>query len=148
MVENTILRGVYVAAIRSTTFFELNHATLATPVLQLPYFLIALATIAYFCGIKRQTNTVVASLGPYIGELAPQELATFAIFCKQDQAEVERFQLLPIPISLSYAEFERLLLGMSYHLHVMKKKSEPFEEFLGDMLDSVYKKAGVLVLEE
>jgi hypothetical protein len=69
----------------------------------------------------------------------------FTLFAKQQQAEIEKLSLLPIPLCFNYTDFERLLLGMAYHMHVMKKKSEPFEDFLGDMMDSVYKKAGVLL---
>jgi hypothetical protein len=51
----------------------------------------------------------------------------------------------PQPLEYNYAEFERLLLGMAHHIFVAKKKAGKFEEYLGEMLDMIFKKAGVLV---
>lgn len=36
--------------------------------------------------------------------------------------------LHPQPLSYNYDEFERLLLGIAYHVYITKKKGEPFEE--------------------
>lgn len=76
-----------------------------------------------------------------------QELAIIAVFAKQPSsgAGLERFKLHPQPLEYDYAEFERLLLGMAWHVYQVKKKGDVvFEEFLGEMLDSVFKKSGVL----
>lgn len=61
------------------------------------------------------------------------------------QTDPEHFDLHPHPIDIDYDEFERLLLGIAHHVYVTKKQQGAFEEFLGDVLDSVFKKAGVLV---
>mmetsp|Transcript_37672 Transcript_37672/g.83892 ORF Transcript_37672/g.83892 Transcript_37672/m.83892 type:complete len:441 (-) Transcript_37672:2613-3935(-) len=74
-----------------------------------------------------------------------QELAIIAVFAKQTTTDPEHFVLHPQPLEYNYNEFERLLLGMAWHVYVTKKKPEPFEEFLGEMLDSIFKKANVLV---
>jgi hypothetical protein len=57
----------------------------------------------------------------------------------------ERFMLHSQPLEYNYAEFERLLLGIAWHIYVTKKKLELFEEYLGEMLDTIFKKAAVLV---
>ncbi|KAF5840410.1 hypothetical protein DUNSADRAFT_16787 [Dunaliella salina] len=74
-----------------------------------------------------------------------QELTIIAIFAKQTSTIPEEFVLHPQPLSYNYDEFERLLLGIAHHIYVTKKKGEAFEEFLGETLDSIYKKANVLV---
>eukprot|EP00798_Chlamydomonas_sp_ICE-L_P014421 gene14421-20427_t len=74
-----------------------------------------------------------------------QELAIIAVFAKQTETDPENFVLHPQPLEYNYQEFERLLLGIAIHVHVTKKKEKPFEEFLGEVLDSIFKKAGVLV---
>ncbi len=53
--------------------------------------------------------------------------------------------LHPQPLEYNYTEFERLLLGMAWHIYVTKKKSGAFEEYLGEMLDTIFKRASVLV---
>lgn len=63
----------------------------------------------------------------------------------QTKSDPDHFALHPQPLELNYVEFERLLLGMAYHIFVTKKKAGAFEEYLGEMLDSIFKKAGVLV---
>ncbi|KAG1680749.1 hypothetical protein FOA52_008082 [Chlamydomonas sp. UWO 241] len=74
-----------------------------------------------------------------------QELALIAIFAKQTTTSPEAFVLHPQPLEYNYSEFERLLLGMAHHIFVAKKKAGKFEEYLGEMLDMIFKKAGVLV---
>jgi hypothetical protein len=65
------------------------------------------------------------------------------------------------PLEYDYNEFERLLLGAAWMVYSNRKKAPggaggggaggggggevPFEEQLGEMLDAVFKKAGVLV---
>ena len=47
---------------------------------------------------------------------------------------------------VNYDEFERLLLGLAFKMYQSEEnREEPFEEFLGETLDGIYKKAGVLV---
>ena len=53
--------------------------------------------------------------------------------------------LQPVPLALSNEQLERLLLAITHHMYAMKKQHHPFEEFLGETLDYVYKKSGVLV---
>lgn len=43
----------------------------------------------------------------------------------------EEWVLHPQPLSYNYDEFERLLLGIAYHIYVTKKKGEAFEEVRG-----------------
>ncbi|GAX72798.1 hypothetical protein CEUSTIGMA_g253.t1 [Chlamydomonas eustigma] len=74
-----------------------------------------------------------------------QELALIAVFAKQTSTDPHRFILHPHPLDYNYSEFERLLLGMAWHIYVTKKKGEAFEEYLGEMLDTIFKKAGILV---
>lgn len=59
-----------------------------------------------------------------------------------------RFVLHPMPLSLDYDEMERLLLGTAHVLAWARKKRTAgggFEEFLGEFLDAIYKKSGVLI---
>jgi hypothetical protein len=56
-----------------------------------------------------------------------------------------RFTLHPQPLALDYDEFEKLLLGLAHLLAWARKKGDAFEEFLGELLDNVYKRAGVLL---
>lgn len=80
-------------------------------------------------------------------EFSFQELALIAIFAKQPSADPEKFVLHPEPLEYDYDEFEKLLLGMSFQMFMVKKKMDDanFNEFLGETLDTVFKKAGVLV---
>lgn len=42
------------------------------------------------------------------------------------------------------SDFERLLVAMTHYLHQVRKRKEPLEEYLGEVMDFVYRKAGVL----
>jgi hypothetical protein len=53
--------------------------------------------------------------------------------------------LHPRPLGLDYDQFERLLLGYARLLAWARKRGDAFEEFLGELLDGVFKKAGVLL---
>lgn len=78
-----------------------------------------------------------------------QELVLAAIFAKQIVSDAEKFKLHPQPLEYDYNEFEKLLLGIAWHVYQIKKKGDvTFEEFLGEMLDSIFKRAGVLVEAE
>mmetsp|Transcript_2579 Transcript_2579/g.4376 ORF Transcript_2579/g.4376 Transcript_2579/m.4376 type:complete len:436 (+) Transcript_2579:107-1414(+) len=74
-----------------------------------------------------------------------QELVNIAIFAKQTSADPEKFVLHPQPLEYNYSEFERLLLGIAWLVYTTKKKGEAFEEFLGETLDAIFRRAGVLV---
>ncbi|GLC43541.1 hypothetical protein PLESTM_001484500 [Pleodorina starrii] len=91
-----------------------------------------------------------------------QELALIAVFAKQRSTDPETFVLHPQPLEYDYDQFERLLLGAAWTTFNNRKKAAPgggggggggagadggggFEEFLGETLDNVYKRAGVLV---
>lgn len=78
-------------------------------------------------------------------EFSYQELALLTIVAKQTQNSMESFMLQPQPISLNYNEFEKLILCIAYHMYTIKKRHDPFEGFLGETLDSIYKRGGVLI---
>jgi hypothetical protein len=73
------------------------------------------------------------------------DLALLIIFAKQTSIEPEHFVLHPTPLDINYAEFERLILAISYHLYLTKTRYDPFEEYLGETMDNIFKKAGVLL---
>lgn len=82
----------------------------------------------------------------FIGkELNFNDFSLLIIFAKQTALEPENFKLHPIPLNVNYAEFERLILAISYHLYLAKPRPDPFEEYLGETMDNVFKKAGVLL---
>lgn len=55
----------------------------------------------------------------------------------------EEFELHNTRMLLDYDEFEKLLLGIAYQTASSRKKLDVFEEFLGETLDSVFRKANV-----
>jgi hypothetical protein len=61
---------------------------------------------------------------------------------------VRRFELHAQPLALDYDEFERLLLGLALLQARVRKRVYAFDDVLGELLDSVYKKAGVLLVLE
>lgn len=67
------------------------------------------------------------------------------LFAKHQEYEVTKMELKKHPLEVNYDEFERLLLAIAYHMYKAQQRDEPFEEYLGEMLDDIYKKAGVLV---
>jgi len=72
-------------------------------------------------------------------------LMQLLLFAKHLEPEVTKMELKRHPMEVNYDEFERLLLGISFHMYKQAPREEPFEEFLGETLDDIYKKAGVLV---
>ncbi|DBA76978.1 hypothetical protein WJX77_003816 [Trebouxia sp. C0004] len=72
------------------------------------------------------------------------DLAYMSVFAKQTSDQPSQFVLQPHPIDLDYDDFERLLFAMTCNLHQQRKRKEPLEEYLGEIMDFVYKKAGVL----
>eukprot|EP00951_Prasinocladus_malaysianus_P002428 scaffold17182_cov31-Prasinocladus_malaysianus.AAC.1 len=82
----------------------------------------------------------------FIGkDLNYTDLALIIIFAKQPGLEPAQFTLHPTPLDINYNEFERLVLGISHHLYLAKTRYDPFEEFLGETMDHIFKKAGVLL---
>lgn len=55
-----------------------------------------------------------------------------------------RFVLHSQPLALGYDEFEKLLLGIATLQARLRKRSD-VDEQLGELLDLVYRKSGVLV---
>ena len=56
-----------------------------------------------------------------------------------------RFVLQAQPLSLEYDEFEKLLLGLALLQARLRKRVDAYDEVLGELLDVIYKKAGVLL---
>jgi hypothetical protein len=60
--------------------------------------------------------------------------------------EVEAFELLRQPLVVKYNEFEGMILALAFHLFEVHKKNTPsFEEFLGTVMDRIFRTCGVLV---
>lgn len=78
-------------------------------------------------------------------EFSFQELALLTVVAKQPNTQMETFVLQPSPISVNYNEFEKLVLCIAYHMYTIKKRHDPFEGFLGETLDCIYKRGGVLI---
>uniref|UniRef100_A0A383WE37 Uncharacterized protein n=1 Tax=Tetradesmus obliquus TaxID=3088 RepID=A0A383WE37_TETOB len=78
-------------------------------------------------------------------EFTLPELAPVIIFAKQASTEPYKFEQHAQPLALDYDEFERLLLGLALLQARVRKRVDAFDEVLGELLDSVYKKAGVLL---
>lgn len=56
------------------------------------------------------------------------------------------FELLRQPLVVNYDEFEGMLLGIAFHMFENSKKSTTtFEEFLGSVMDRIFRTCGVLV---
>ena len=98
--------------------------------------------------VKRHTPPLIAI---YLSSL-PGHAPRLIVVClpalpiaAQESTDPEDFVLHPHPIDYNYNEFERLLLGMAWHIYVTKKRGEAFEEYLGEMLDNIFKKAGILL---
>jgi len=73
-------------------------------------------------------------------------LMIILLFAKHPDPDLLKMQLQKQPMEVNYDEFERLLLGLAYKMYTAEDgHDEPFEEYLGEILDEVYKKSGVLV---
>lgn len=84
-------------------------------------------------------------------------LAVLTLFAVNSQPDVVHFPVRRHPMVLSYDEFEKLLLAIAYHLYITNgadkpsadgEEPVPFIEYLGDVLNDVYERAGVLALNE
>merc|ERR1711934_80411 len=80
-------------------------------------------------------------------------LAVLTLFAVNQQPDVAHFPVRRHPMDLSYDEFERLLLAVAYHIYVTSGAHKAandddvpllFVEFLGDVLNDIYERAGVL----
>lgn len=60
----------------------------------------------------------------------PYNLLQLYVLCvwMQSSFDPEQFVLHPQPLEYNYAEFERLLLGIAWHVYVTKKKGDRFED--------------------
>lgn len=47
-------------------------------------------------------------------------------------------------VFLVCSDFERLMVAMTSFLHQARKRKEPMDEYLGEIMDFVYRKASVL----
>lgn len=72
------------------------------------------------------------------------ELGAMVVFAKQNSSEVDSYVLNPMPIDLNCDEFERLLVAISHCLYLLRKRKDAIEDFLGEILDYVFKKAKVM----
>lgn len=73
-------------------------------------------------------------------------LMIILLFAKHRDPELIKMELKKQPMEVNYDEFERLLLAMAYKMYTAAgTRPEPFDEFLGETLDEIYKKSGVLV---
>lgn len=66
-------------------------------------------------------------------------LGLFALSC-----HVCRFALHTQPLTLDYDEFEKMLVGIAILQARLRKRSE-VDEQLGELLDVVYRRSGVLL---
>lgn len=73
----------------------------------------------------------------------PEAVLQLARLCRTH--EVEEFELQQQPITVNYDEFESVILYLAYHMYTNNKRSEPFEEYLGEFMDKVFRTSGVLV---
>lgn len=70
-------------------------------------------------------------------------MLTAATLCRS--SEVEAYELKPQPITIQYDEFESMMVAMALHMYALQKKTEPFEEFLGETIDGIFRASGILV---
>lgn len=82
------------------------------------------------------------------------ELAKLIIFAKQPEVQdVTQYMVHNAPYELNYDEFERFLAALAFHLYNQPgggpdgggKREEPFVEFLGEFLDDIFRRSGVLL---
>ena len=81
------------------------------------------------------------------------DFARIVIFAKQpDTADVTQYGVHNAPYELNYDEFERFLTALAFHMYSVPgsgpeggKREEPFVEYLGEFLDDIFRKSGVLL---
>mmetsp|Transcript_25674 Transcript_25674/g.35459 ORF Transcript_25674/g.35459 Transcript_25674/m.35459 type:complete len:438 (-) Transcript_25674:64-1377(-) len=96
--------------------------------------------VKYLCTHLKKWN-ILGSKGIDVGVLA-----IILLFAKHPDPDINKMELKKHPLEVNYDEFERLLLALAFKMYMSEENSdEPFEEYLGETLDDIYKKAGVLV---
>lgn len=81
------------------------------------------------------------------------QLAKLVIFAKQPEArDVTQYVVHNAPYELSYDEFERFLAALAFHMYNQPgggpdggDREETFVEFLGEFLDDIFRRSGVLL---
>jgi hypothetical protein len=81
------------------------------------------------------------------------ELARLVIFAKQPGSQdVTQYAVHNAPYELNYDEFERFLAALAFHTYNKPgggpeggEREEPFVEFLGEFLDDIFRRSGVLL---
>jgi|AntAceMinimDraft_5_1070358.scaffolds.fasta_scaffold30759_1 hypothetical protein len=80
------------------------------------------------------------------------ELALLLVFAKQPSQDMTQYVLHNSPYELNYDEFERMLAALAFLMFSKPgggpdggDREEPFVEFLGEFLDDVFRKSGVLL---
>lgn len=67
-----------------------------------------------------------------------------SLFCDSVLFWFDAQQQIGLRFQMLCSDFERFLLAMTHFLHQVRKRKDPLEEYLGEVLDFVYRKAGVL----
>lgn len=78
-------------------------------------------------------------------KLAMVEFTQVLIFAKMPTDNCLDFTTQKMPLEVNYDEFERLLAGLAYEIYKKEGSQDPFVEFLGEFLDDIFRKAGVLL---
>ena len=85
------------------------------------------------------------------------DLARLVVFAKQPDtkspgADVSQYGVHNTPYELNYDEFERFLAALAFHMYNIPpsgggggEREEPFVEFLGEFLDDIFRRSGVLL---
>ena len=73
------------------------------------------------------------------------EFTQVLIFAKMVTDDCLQFTTQKMPLEVNYDEFERLLAGLAFELYKKEGSQDPFVEFLGEFLDDIFRKAGVLL---
>lgn len=78
------------------------------------------------------------------------DLARFVIFAKQLDGDLTQYTLHNSPYELNYDEFERFLAALAFDFYNKAgadaaDREETFVEYLGEFLDDIFRKSGVLL---
>jgi hypothetical protein len=67
------------------------------------------------------------------------------IFAQQSSAaSFSDYAFQEEPLRLDCVQFENLLAAISFFLYTLHKRRDHLEDFLGEFLDDIYRKTGVL----
>lgn len=83
-----------------------------------------------------------------VGEDKPlnfHDLFTCLLLARQSTTTMTEFLVKRVPMTVTYDEFERLLAATAYHVYTQEGPEEQFVEFLGEWMNNVFKKSGILV---